>query len=89
MENFFIVACAIVVLYMFVCLFRAIAGPTLADRLVAVNLVGTKTIAVLSLIAFIFDQGMYIDTAIVYALLNFIVTIAVARYLETGGLPSA
>ncbi|MDI6799725.1 MAG: cation:proton antiporter [Actinomycetota bacterium] len=89
MDNFFIVVCTILVLYMFVCLFRAIAGPTLADRLVAVNLIGTKTVAVLSLIAFIFDQSMYIDTAIVYALLNFIVTIAVARYLETGGLPSA
>ncbi len=89
MNDFFTVVTAILVLYMFVCLYRAIAGPTLADRLVAVNLIGTKTVVALSLIAFIFDQSMYIDTAIVYALLNFIVTIAVARYLETGGLPSA
>lgn len=89
MKNFFIFVCAALVLYAFVCLFRAIAGPTLADRIVAINLIGTKTVVILAVIAFIFGQSMYIDTAIVYALLNFIVTVAVARYLETGGLPSA
>ncbi len=89
MQNFFLAVGLILVTNAFICLFRAIIGPTLPDRIVAINIVGTKTLVILVLIAYIFGQHMYIDTAFVYALLNFIVTVAVARYLETGGLPSA
>ncbi|HDP70616.1 MAG TPA: pH regulation protein F [Actinobacteria bacterium] len=89
MQTFFLAVGLILLVNAFVCLFRAIAGPTLPDRIVAVNIVGTKTTVILVLIAYIFAQHMYIDTAFVYALLNFVVTVAVARYLETGGLPSA
>ncbi|MDO8885881.1 monovalent cation/H+ antiporter complex subunit F [Candidatus Oleimmundimicrobium sp.] len=89
MQNFFLAVGLILIANAFVCLFRAIVGPTLPDRIVAINIVGTKTLVILVLIAHIFGQHMYIDTAFVYALLNFIVTVAVARYLETGGLPSA
>jgi len=89
MQNFFLAVGLILVANAFVCLFRAIIGPTLPDRIVAINIVGTKTLVILVLIAYIFGQHMYIDTAFVYALLNFIVTVAVSRYLETGGLPSA
>ena len=89
MQNFFLAVGLALIANAFVCLFRAIAGPTLPDRIVAVNIVGTKTLVVLVVIAYIFEQHMYIDTAFVYALLNFIVTVAVSRYLETGGLPSA
>ncbi len=89
MQNFFLVVGLILIANAFVCLFRAIVGPTLPDRIVAINIVGTKTLVVLVLVAYIFGQHMYIDTAFVYALLNFIVTVAVSRYLEIGGLPSA
>lgn len=68
------------------CLVRAYLGPTVVDRILAVNVVGTKALVVLVLLAFIFDRGLFIDVAIVYALLNIVVTIAAARYLETGKL---
>lgn len=70
----------------FLCLVRAAVGPTAADRLLAVNVIGTKTLVVLSLLAFVFGRTLYVDVALVYGLLNFIVTIAAGRLLETGRL---
>jgi multicomponent Na+:H+ antiporter subunit F len=70
----------------FICLYRAVKGPTLPDRILAVNVVGSKTLVVLVIIAYVFGQSMYLDTAFIYGLLLFVVTVAIARYLETGGL---
>jgi multicomponent Na+:H+ antiporter subunit F len=62
---------------------RAISGPTLMDRILAVNVIGTKTIVLLVLIGFVSGRPeMFIDVALAYALINFIATIAVLRYLE-------
>jgi multicomponent Na+:H+ antiporter subunit F len=55
------------------------------DRLLGMNIVSTKTLTVLVLVAFIFKSSFYLDIAIVYALLNFIITAATSRYLETEG----
>lgn len=66
------------------CLYRAYLGPTVVDRLLAVNIVVTKTLVVLVLLGFIFDRSFFLDVALVYALLNLVVTIAASRYLETG-----
>jgi multicomponent Na+:H+ antiporter subunit F len=70
----------------FACLWRAVAGPTLVDRVLAINVIGTKTLVALVLIAFVAGRGLLLDVALVYGLLNFGVTIATARFLETGRL---
>jgi multicomponent Na+:H+ antiporter subunit F len=69
-----------------VCLVRAYLGPTVADRILAVNIVGTKTLVVLVLLAYIFGRNLYLDIAFVYGLLNFAVTVIAARFMETGRL---
>ena len=76
--------CALLILLgVFVVLVRVIVGPTLLDRLLAVNVIGTKTILLLALIGFIYQRPeMFLDVALAYALINFIATIAVLRYLE-------
>jgi multicomponent Na+:H+ antiporter subunit F len=84
MTNFFLAIGVILIINAFLCLYRAARGPTVPDRILAINIVGTKTLVVLVLIAYIFKQSMYLDIALVYGLLNFIVTIAAARYMETG-----
>lgn len=68
-----------------ICLYRAAVGPTTQDRLLGVNIVGTKTLVVVVLVTFIQAESFFLDVAIVYALLLFIVTVAVSRYLETEG----
>lgn len=68
------------------CLVRAYLGPTPADRLLAINVIGTKTLVALSLLAFVFERALFVDVALVYGLLNFVVTLAASRLIETGRL---
>ena len=70
----------------FGCLARAVIGPTAVDRLLAINVVGTKTLIVLCLLSFIYERTLFVDVALVYGLLNFIVTLAAGRLVETGKL---
>ena len=61
------------VLFTFLCLFRVVGGPTVLDRIVGVNVVGAKTTVLLVLIGHIFGNvSMFVDIAIAYAMLNFI-----------------
>ena len=67
-------------------LVRAIVGPTVYDRVLAVNIFGTKTVLLLALLAFISGRLDVLDIAIAYALINFIGIIAVLRFFEYGEL---
>jgi len=64
--------------------FRAIAGPTVPDRVVGVDTLNTIVVALMVLLGAAYDRTIYIDIAIVYALLSFIGTLIIARYLQGG-----
>lgn len=67
--------------------YRVAAGPTVYDRILGVGVMGTKAIVLITLVGFIFDRfDMFIDIALAYALLNFIGTVAIAKYLERKGI---
>lgn len=66
-------------------LIRAFKGPTLYDRILAVNNFGTKTVLLLAIIDFIPGRPDFLDIAIVYALINFISIIGVLRFFEYAG----
>ncbi|RJP30209.1 MAG: cation:proton antiporter [Actinobacteria bacterium] len=85
MDDFLTVIALIISLNAVICLYRAVIGPTTQDRLLGVNIVGTKTLVVVILITFIQAESFFLDVAIVYALLLFVVTVAVSRYLEAEG----
>lgn len=84
---FFAVALAIMIT-LGLALLRAIVGPTIHDRILAVNVVGTKTVLMIAVVGFIIGRPEFIDIAIVYALLNYIGIIAVLRVFESGSLAS-
>ncbi|MGB6230918.1 MAG: monovalent cation/H+ antiporter complex subunit F [Litorimonas sp.] len=65
---------------------RLIGGPTLYDRLLALNSFGTKTVLFLCVFCFIIDRPDGIDIALLYALMNFIATIAVLKFFSYQGL---
>ncbi len=68
-------------------LIRALKGPTVFDRILAVNAMGTKTVVLVACIAFLGDApGFFLDTAIVYALINFVATVAILKYIQHGRL---
>lgn len=76
------IACALVVM-MLPLLYRAVVGPTTIDRMIGVNIIGTKATVLLLLIGLGFGRvDMFIDLALTYALLNFIGSLAAARLLE-------
>jgi len=85
MDDFLTVIALIISANAVVCLYRAAIGPTTQDRLLGVNIVGTKTLVVVVLVTFIQAEGFFLDVAIVYALLLFVVTVALSRYLEAEG----
>ena len=65
---------------------RGIVGPTLYDRILAVNMFGTKTVLLISLLGFVMGRPEFLDIAIVYSLINFISVIGVLRYSDTNKL---
>ncbi len=86
MLNINTVAAVLLLILTFLCLMRAILGPTAADRVVAINVIGTKTMVLIALVSFISGQEYFLDVALIYALIAFVMTLGVARYLERGTL---
>lgn len=65
---------------------RALLGPTVYDRVLAVNMFGTKTVLTIALIGFFTGRPEFLDLALAYGLLNFIGTIAVLKFFQFGSL---
>jgi multicomponent Na+:H+ antiporter subunit F len=87
MLDFFLWVAVAILVFSLLCLYRVVVGPTIIDRIVGVNVIGTKTIAVILLIGIIFEQvDFFIDIAFVYALINFIGALAFSKYFEEKGV---
>jgi len=71
---------------MVLALIRAFKGPTVFDRILAVNMFGTKTVLVIAVLGFLMGRPEFLDIALVYALINFVGTIAVLKVFKLGGL---
>jgi len=61
---------------------RALLGPTVYDRIMAVNMFGTKTVLLISVLAYLQGRPGFLDLALAYALINFIGTLAVLRFFH-------
>ena len=71
-----------VMVSMFLALVRAILGPTVFDRVLAVNMFGTKTVLLIAVSGFLFGRPEWLDLAIIYAMMNFIGMIALLRFTK-------
>ncbi|PSQ57402.1 cation:proton antiporter [Halobacteriales archaeon SW_8_68_21] len=68
-------------------LYRAVVGPTMQDRVLAVNVLGTNTVVILAILGAALDEPTFFDIALVYALLNFLMAIAISKFtVERGGV---
>jgi multicomponent Na+:H+ antiporter subunit F len=70
------------------CTYRAVVGPGIFNRVIAVNVIGTKTIVLLVLIGYYFERPLFFDIALLYAMLNFIATLIFAKYVQRGDVCS-
>jgi multicomponent Na+:H+ antiporter subunit F len=84
----FIAVTAAILVTMALALTRALLGPTVYDRVLAVNMFGTKTVLLIAVLGFLTGRPDFLDISLVYALINFIGTIAVLKFLKFGDLGS-
>lgn len=83
MEKFFVLVGMLLLLLMAPAFYRVIFGPTTIDRIVGINVIGTKTAILLVIIGYLFERvEMFVDFALTYALLNFVGSIAAAKYIH-------
>ena len=78
----FAAATAALVVAMLMALLRALLGPSVYDRVLAVNSFGTMAMLMISVLGFLAGRPDFVDIALLYALINFIGTIAVSKYVE-------
>ena len=82
----FTVVSAAIILAMVLTLIRGLRGPTLYDRILALNTFGTKTALMIAVLGYLMNRPYFLDIALLYVLLNFIGPIAILKFFEYGEL---
>ena len=83
MQHVFLYCGLFLSFLMLISLYRGVFGPTVLDRLIGANAIGSKTVVLLILIGLIYGRvDMFIDIALAYAMLNFIAVLAASRYFQ-------
>ena len=83
MHDIFLYTGVYMCLLMILSLYRAVFGPTVLDRMIGVNAIGSKTVVLLLLIGLLYKRvEMFVDIAMAYAMLNFIAVLAATRYFQ-------
>ena len=83
MSGFLAGSALFLVFLMALTLYRGVAGPTVLDRLIGANAIGSKTTVLLIIIGLLYHRvDMFVDIALAYAMLNFIAVLAAARYFQ-------
>ena len=87
-EWIFHIVLVILALMLMLCLVRAIKGPRIADRLIAVNMMGTMVMVIISTLAVIMEEGYLVDICLIYAMISFLAVVVLTKvytgvYLES------
>ena len=82
-EYLMLLAMIVLAVALLFCLFRAILGPRFTDRLIAVNLIGTKVIILICVIALYIHESYVIDVALIYALISFLAVVVLTNVYKT------
>lgn len=80
------IATGLILLAMLMALVSAIIGKTVYDKILATNIFGTITVLFIAVFGFMTDRPEFLDIALVYALINFVTTIAVLKFFEYGDM---
>lgn len=83
----FEIAIVILAVMLLLCLIRAVKGPTIADRLVAVNMMGTMIMVIIAILALLMNESYLVDICMIYAMISFLSVIVLSKvylgvYLE-------
>lgn len=78
-RGLFIVLLIILALLFFACLIRAVAGPRMADRIVAINMMGTMVMVAIAILAVMLQEGYLVDICLIYAMISFLAVIILTK----------
>lgn len=78
-EGLFYGVLSLLAIMLLLCLVRAVIGPKIADRLVAVNMMGTMVMVSIALLAVVKDQGGLVDICLIYAMISFLSVVVLTR----------
>lgn len=82
LHTFLIGVLCVMMCVVFVCLIRAILGPRVTDRVLALNMIGTLVVMMICILSYLLEEAFLIDVAILYALLNMLVVVVLTRVAE-------
>ncbi len=83
MQTLFFACAVFLIVLMLLTLYRAAFGPTILDRMMGANAVGSKTVVLLVLVGLLYERAyMFLDIALAYALLNFLAVLTASRYFQ-------
>lgn len=82
LHTFLIGVLCVMMCVVFVCLIRAILGPRITDRVLALNMIGTLVVMMICILSYLLEEAFLIDVAILYALLNMLVVVVLTRVAE-------
>ncbi|MBO5472900.1 MAG: sodium:proton antiporter [Lachnospiraceae bacterium] len=75
----YITVVIILALMVFACLIRAVRGPRIADRLMAVNMMGTMVMVMISVLALMLNEGYLVDVCLIYAMISFLAVVVLSK----------
>ena len=78
-EIMFVAALVILAVFLMLSLVRAIIGPRVADRIVAINMMGTQTLAIIAILAVMKQEGYLVDICLIYAMTSFLAVIVLSK----------
>ena len=78
-EALFNGSLVVLAILLFLCLIRAIRGPRISDRIVAVNMMGTLIVIIICVLAFLMGEGYLVDVAIIYTMLSFLAVVLLTK----------
>lgn len=79
MNQVLMIAIGILALFLLICLIRAVIGPSIADRIVSVNMMGTIVMVIIAMLTVLLEQSYLADICIIYAMISFLAVVALTK----------
>lgn len=78
-QGMYMTVLVILAIMLFACLIRAVRGPRVADRIVAVNMMGTMVMVMITVLSLLLEEGFLVDICLIYALVSFLAVIVITK----------
>lgn len=78
-SSLYVASMSILAIFIIACFIRAVKGPTIADRIVAINMIGTQIIIMVGVVALMINEGYLVDVSLLYAMISFLAVVVLCK----------